>query len=101
VKKTFELIYDPEVRSHLSKIELKYHLLIRQAIKKSLTHQPGVETLNRKPLLRPSILETAWELRFGINNRFRVFYKINEEAHAVYILAYLFSQMKLSTGRIF
>lgn len=86
-RQPFELIFDPEVRLHLKKIERRYHPLIQQNIEQFLSYEPDVETRNRKPLLRPSILETAWELRFGPDNQFRVFYKFNTEVRQVYILA--------------
>jgi mRNA-degrading endonuclease RelE of RelBE toxin-antitoxin system len=46
-----------------------------------------VETRNRKPLKRPTVLGGDWEIRFGPNNRFRVFYAVNRESSEVYILA--------------
>ena len=87
LRKPFELIYDAEVRKHIAKIERKYHSLIRRTIEKMLTYYPETETRNRKPLLRPSAFGTAWELRFGADNRFRVFYRTNRENRQVYILA--------------
>ena len=86
-RRRFELIYDREVRRHLSKIERKYHSLIRREIERSLTYEPEIETKNRKPLSRPSVLGTAWELRFGPDNCFRVFYRTDNEASEVYVLA--------------
>lgn len=86
-KQLLELIYDSEVVQHLITIERKYHSLIRRTIEQQLAYEPGVETRNRKPLLRPSIFDTAWELRFGPDNRFRVFYRIDTSAHEVHILA--------------
>ncbi len=83
----FELIYDDDVRNHLKNIERKYHSLIRRTIEKMLSFNPEIETRNKKPLTRPSVFGTAWELRFGPNNRFRVFYRTNLEYHQVYILA--------------
>jgi hypothetical protein len=40
-----------------------------------------------QPLKRPVTFEAEWELRFGPDNIFRVFYEINIESHEVYILA--------------
>ena len=84
---SYQIIYDVEVRRHLAAIDRKYHPLIRQAIEHQLTHQPGVETRNRKPLQRPLSLGADWELRLGSNNRFRVLYRIVETAHEIYVLA--------------
>jgi mRNA-degrading endonuclease RelE of RelBE toxin-antitoxin system len=86
-QRRYELIYDPDVLNHLVKIEKKYHSLIRREIERQLSYQPELETKNRKPLLRASTLGSAWELRFGPENRFRVFYRTEAELRQVYILA--------------
>ena len=86
-KQPFELIYDPEVAQHLKTIDRKYHSLIRRTIEEQLRYEPEVETRNRKPLLRPSAFGTAWEIRFGPNNRFRVFYRTDPATRKVHILA--------------
>jgi mRNA-degrading endonuclease RelE of RelBE toxin-antitoxin system len=83
----FALIYDPEVESHLDAIERKYHSLIRTTLEEQLPFEPEVETRNRKPLERPIDLGATWELRFGPNNRFRVFYRVDNEQRQVRILA--------------
>ena len=61
--------------------------MIRETIEEQLAFEPDVETRNRKPLQRSMTFEEAWEIRFGPDNRFRVFYEIDHEAHAVNILA--------------
>src|SRR5262245_12307789 len=86
-KRAFELRYDPQVKRHLQRIEAKYHSLIRKAIEEQLSFDPEVETLNRKPLMRPVGFEADWELRLGPGNRFRVFYAIDPEQREVWILA--------------
>lgn len=86
-KQLFELIYDSEVAGHLAAIDHKYYSLIRRTIEDQLSYEPEVETRNRKPLLRPSVFGTAWELRFGPDNRFRVFYRTDAPAHKVHVLA--------------
>jgi mRNA-degrading endonuclease RelE of RelBE toxin-antitoxin system len=83
----YSFIYDPQVRDHVARIERKYHSLIRKEIERQLRYEPEVETRNRKPLLRPSSLGSAWELRIGPENRFRVFYKADRELLTVNILA--------------
>jgi mRNA-degrading endonuclease RelE of RelBE toxin-antitoxin system len=83
----FEIIYDPDVLEHLNAIERKYHSLIRQTIEEQLTYEPSVETRNRKPLLREIEFDADWELRFGPDNRFRVFYAIEADRHEVQVLA--------------
>jgi mRNA-degrading endonuclease RelE of RelBE toxin-antitoxin system len=86
-KKTpFTLVYSDEVKEHLRTIETKYHSLIQSEIEGQLQFQPDVETRNRKPLERP-MLEAGWEIRFGPNNRFRVFYEVDAETREVRVLA--------------
>jgi hypothetical protein len=46
-----------------------------------------VEARNRKALRRVVYFEAEWEMRFGPKNRFRVFYEVDRDAGAVYILA--------------
>ena len=83
----FALIYAPVTKSHLKAIDRKYYSLIRAAIEGALQYEPDIETTNRKPLKRQVAFEAEWELRFGPDNRFRVFYDIDMEAHEVHILA--------------
>jgi len=60
---------------------------IRRTIEEQLPFEPDVETQNRKPLKRPVDFGAQWELRFGPDNRFRVFYRIDYEVLQVNILA--------------
>lgn len=83
----FLSIYAPVTKLHLKTIERKYYSLIRTTIENELQFEPDVETINRKPLKRQVTFEAEWELRFGPDNRFRVFYDIEMEFHKVYILA--------------
>lgn len=86
-RQPFSLIYDPEVRQHLRTIEVRYHSLIRTTIEGQLLFEPETETRNRKPLQWPVAFEATWELRFGPDNRFRVFYVVDHERDEVQILA--------------
>jgi len=86
-KEPFRLIYAPIVKGHLQAIERRYYSLIRTTIEDQLRFEPNVETKNRKPLKRPSIIGGQWELRFGPDNRFRVFYEVDEVTSEVHILA--------------
>ena len=83
----FDLIYAPQVKAHLQAIERKYHSLIRRSIETQLQFNPDVETRNRKPLKRTVELGADWELRFGPDNRFRVFYDVERQPQQVMILA--------------
>ena len=86
-RQPFVLIYDPEVIRHLEAIEDKYHSLIRSAVEEQLSFEPQTPTRNRKQLERPIDLGAKWELRFGPDNRFRVYYRVIDEEREVRILA--------------
>ncbi|MBI3464964.1 MAG: addiction module toxin RelE [Planctomycetes bacterium] len=86
-KPPFALMYSDEVKEHLRAIETKYHSLIQSEIGGQLQFQPEVETRNRKPLERPMLSGAEWEIRFGPDNRFRVFYEVDAEAREVRVLA--------------
>ena len=83
----FELIYPPIIKQHLKAIEPKYWSLIRESLEAQLRFEPDLETRNRKSLKRPVVYGAKWELRFGPNNRFRVFYRIDNDNLEVFILA--------------
>jgi mRNA-degrading endonuclease RelE of RelBE toxin-antitoxin system len=87
VRQRYTLIYARSVTEHLKAIDAKYDGLIRQKINEQLRYEPNVETKNRKPLRQPAPFGAEWEIRFGPDNRFRVLYDINQEQHAVQILA--------------
>ncbi len=86
-RRSYAIVYDKEITDHLAAIESKHYSLIETTIGGQLSHNPQVETKNRKPLVRPSALGTAWELRFGPENRFRVFYRVDDSARQVHVLA--------------
>jgi mRNA-degrading endonuclease RelE of RelBE toxin-antitoxin system len=87
-KKTpFVLAYGAEVKQHLRTIDAKYYSLIQSEVETQLLHEPDVETRNRKPLERPIASGAEWELRFGPDNRFRLFYQIEAESRTVRVLA--------------
>jgi mRNA-degrading endonuclease RelE of RelBE toxin-antitoxin system len=86
-KPTFTLIFAPEVVEHLAYIDRKYHSAIRQVIREQLIHTPDIQTSNRKELDQPAPFEATWELRCGLNNRFRILYDIDSAERQVWILA--------------
>ena len=83
----FALRFAPEVVVHLDSIDRKHHSLIQKTINAQLTFEPQIETRNRKLLEQPAPYDATWELHFGPNNRFRVFYAVSEEEREVWILA--------------
>jgi hypothetical protein len=86
-KPPFTLLYADQVKEHLRAIEAKYISVIQAEIATQLLHEPDVESRNRKPLKRPIGFGADWELRLGPDNRFRVFYEVNTDAHEVRVLA--------------
>lgn len=82
----FTIVYPHVIKRHLRFIERKYYSLIRETIEQQLSYEPDVETRNRKPLKRLA-LGATWEIRFGHQNRFRVFYRVDREKREVIILA--------------
>ncbi|MBI2149691.1 MAG: type II toxin-antitoxin system RelE/ParE family toxin [Acidobacteria bacterium] len=68
-------------------IDLQHHATIRAAIDQHLTHSPNVPARNRKQLETPAPFDASWELRCGMDNRFRVLYEIDDEKKTVNILA--------------
>ena len=86
----FDIIFADEAWEHLAAVEKKSQGVILEAIEAQLTFEPVVETRNRKPLSEPSVFGVVWEIRFGKpDNRFRVFYRIDDELHQVRVLAIL------------
>ncbi len=83
----YTLIYAPITREHLKSIDKKYYLLIKTTIEERLSFEPDKENRNRKPLTRQAFDEATWEIRFGPENTFRVFYDIKRDTREVYILA--------------
>ena len=83
----FTLEFAPETIDHLDAIERQYHRLIEKTIDEQLSYTPERETRNRKPLERSTSFGATWELRFGANNRFRVFYEVDAAKQIVEILA--------------
>lgn len=87
---TYTIIFDEVVFDHLAMIERKFHSVILETIEEQLSFEPATETKNRKPLSEPNTFGVAWEIRFGHpDNRFRVFYRIDDETLQVRILALL------------
>ena len=84
VRMKYKIYYDDAVSKHLKHIERRYWQLIREEIELQLTYQPDIETKNRKPLKKPPI-DNKWEIRFGPNNIFRVFYSTLSEKQEVWV----------------
>jgi len=88
----FTIVYAPLTKDHLRAIEAKSYSLIRDTITEQLSFEPATETRNRKPLKRPIVFMATWEIRFGPQNHFRVYYDVDLEQHLVSILAIGYKQ---------
>ncbi len=83
----FEIVFSDAALAHLATIERRDHTLLFDMIEQQLAFEPMLRTRNRKPLRIPNAVNAAWELRCGMNNRYRVFYAVNPTDHLVVILA--------------
>lgn len=86
-KAPYAIASSPEVKEHLRAIEPKYHSLIRSETEQQLLYEPDVETANSKPLLRATVFGAEWEVRLGLQIRFRVFYQVDVDRREVTVLA--------------
>lgn len=85
-RRPFEISHSSAFKPHLLLIDKKHHRLILETIEEQLLYEPNVETKNRKPLEGPvSYGQDVWELRFGPQNCFRVFYDFQLDQRSVYI----------------
>lgn len=83
----FRIVYHSRIKDHLYAIDRKYHLVIRQTIEQQLTYEPEVVTRNRKPVIQPFLFDATWEIRFGPQNCFRIFYEVDRNEAFVNVLA--------------
>jgi mRNA-degrading endonuclease RelE of RelBE toxin-antitoxin system len=70
----YRIEYSPETEGHLRALTAAQRSLILAAVEQQLSHQPTLETRNRKPM-RPNLLAT-WGLRV---RSLRVYYVVEEE----------------------
>jgi len=83
----FEIIFDKQALAHFDAIESKFDSMIQEAIEEQLIYAPTVPTRNRKPLQRETEIGATWEIRFGPDNSFRVFYDVDVDEQVVIVLA--------------
>jgi len=87
VRSPFAILFEESVEAHLSPIDRYERSAILDAIEEQLTYEPIETTRNRKPLRIPNSIGATWELRCGLNNRYRVFYDVDAEDRIVVVLA--------------
>jgi len=74
----YRIEYAQKAESHLRLLTSRQRMLIFHHVKEQLSHQPSVETRNRKPM-RPNPL-APWELRVG---ELRVYYHVYDSPERV------------------
>jgi mRNA-degrading endonuclease RelE of RelBE toxin-antitoxin system len=75
---TYRIEYSPATDEHLGVLTARQRSVVFDAVDEQLTHEPAVETRNRKPM-RPNP-SAPWELRIG---ELRVYYESMEDPEAV------------------
>jgi mRNA-degrading endonuclease RelE of RelBE toxin-antitoxin system len=79
----YRIEYSPDTVAHLQALSARQRALIFDAVEEQLSHQPTIETRNRKPM-RPNPL-APWELRV---EECRVYYDaVDEPDRIVTVLA--------------
>ena len=74
----YRIEYSPDAQEQLRALPAHQHAAVVDGIERQLTHQPTLETRNRKPM-RPNPI-APWELRIG---HLRVYYDVETELDAV------------------
>ena len=74
----YRIEYSPDTEDHFRALTRNQQVTILDSVKRQLSHQPDVETRNRKPM-RPNPI-APWELRIG---RLRVYYDVEHEPERV------------------
>lgn len=75
---SYRIEYSPDTIAHLQGLTARQRALVLDAVEQQLSHQPTVETRNRKPM-RPNRL-APWELRV---EECRVYYDVGEDPEDV------------------
>ncbi len=78
----FQIDVTEEAKGDLSYYTAFERKIMVSEIREQLTHQPHVETKNRKPLRDNPV--ASWELRVG---KYRVFYEVDETARTVSVVS--------------
>jgi len=74
----YRIVFSPEAQSNLRGLTARNRAIVLDDVEQQLSHQPTVETRNRKPL-RPNEL-AKWSLRIG---DLRVYYEVDDEPVSV------------------
>jgi mRNA-degrading endonuclease RelE of RelBE toxin-antitoxin system len=74
----YQIRISPEALEHLDALTARQAAIVYDGLESQLTHEPLVETKNRKPMRANPL--AAWELRIG---NLRVYYDVEEEPKPV------------------
>ncbi len=74
----YRIEYSPDAEDNLRALTARRQSIVLNSVDKRLSHEPAVETRNRKPM-RPNPV-APWELRVG---DLRVYYDVENEPEAV------------------
>ncbi len=74
----YRIEYSPAAEDHLRALPVRQQAIVLAAVERRLSHQPTVETRNRKPI-RPNPV-APWELRIGM---LRVYYDVEQKPRRV------------------
>ncbi|MBI3319061.1 MAG: addiction module toxin RelE, partial [Candidatus Omnitrophica bacterium] len=77
----YRVEYSPEAERHLRVLTPRQQRIILDAIDTQLSHQPTLETRNRKPMRSNPL--APWALRVG---HLRVYYEVEEAAQRVVLV---------------
>lgn len=78
---SYSIEYSPLTEEHFRALTLRQQRIVLDGVDRQLTHEPTVETRNRKPM-RPNPI-APWELRIG---ELRVYYDIEETPEPVVLI---------------
>ena len=70
----YRIEYSPDAEAHLRALTARQRAVVLDSVDEQLTHEPNVETKNRKPM-RPNPV-APWELRI---DPMRVYYDVESE----------------------
>lgn len=72
---SYRIEYSPDTSDHLQSLSARQRSQVFEAVEQQLSHEPGAETRNRKPM-RPNPI-APWELRI---RELRMYYDIVEQS---------------------
>ena len=75
---SYRIVYADETSEHLQVLTARQRSIVFDSVDRQLSHQPNVETRNRKPMRENPL--GSWELRIG---NLRVYYHVEEDPEPI------------------